>query len=72
MASIWLELADALLDAGVLALTCHSEGWEGGSLSEAVRECTGLRNIEAEKLTIAAEAERGNSLSGGWLLLGRK
>lgn len=67
-----LGLADALLDAGgLLALTCHSEGWEDGRLPAVVRENTGMREIAEEPLTLAPESPQGNPLPGGRLLFAR-
>lgn len=64
-----LRLARALLgDGGLLALTCHSEGWKDGRLSDAVRETGGFTNIAEESLTLSPETPRGNNLPGGRLL----
>jgi 23S rRNA (cytosine1962-C5)-methyltransferase len=67
-----LALADSLLDpGGLLALTCHSEGWDSGGIAATVREHTGLRNIEGEQLLLRAETDAGMPLPGGQLLLAR-
>lgn len=65
-----LELADKLLERNaLLALTCHSEGWEDGRLSEAVRANKHFKNIKEEKLTLTPETKSGAPLPGGHLLL---
>jgi 23S rRNA (cytosine1962-C5)-methyltransferase len=66
---VLLGLAKELLDgSGLLALTCHSEGWDGERLSGAVREYAGMGKTSEEELTLAPETERGRALPGGRLL----
>ncbi len=64
-----LDLTRALLvPGGLLALTCHSEGWEGGRLSEAIRDSGAFTAIEEEPLLLAPsapDAPRGAPLPSG-------
>lgn len=67
-----LGLARELLrEGGTLAVTCHSEGWEDGRLSEAVRDYAGARNVAEEPLALRPEAGGGAALPCGRLALTR-
>lgn len=67
-----LSLARGLLaDGGVLALSCHSEQWDGERLSRCVRENARLETIKTEDLVLIPEARAGKALPCGQLLLAR-
>ncbi len=67
-----LSLARGVLaPGGVLALSCHSERWDAGRLSRALRDAGGFRVAGAEALASVPEAGAGNALPCGWCLLAR-
>jgi 23S rRNA G2069 N7-methylase RlmK/C1962 C5-methylase RlmI len=67
-----LGLAGDLLEpGGLLALTCHSEGWGEGRLSGALRESGAFTEIGEEPLFLDPETPRGKALPGGLLAIAR-
>lgn len=64
-----LALSRELLnESALLVLTCHTEGWADGRLSEMIREHASLKHVEEENLTLTPEAASGKPLPGGTML----